>query len=165
MNVMRYTIVEQRGAVSFVADCDTLAALVAGCAGGPQTLAELLKSAGKFDRRLREYVTSGLAVFDEHNSSENTAAIHGALDFHPPCELPVFRVVDERTRQASLQPVKAGLIIFNLLDRRIVQVVNTYSEIRRKGRVRVHDGRRLTGEVYSYELPPDWRLVPGGARQ
>ncbi len=161
MNVMRYTIVDQRGSVSFVADCDTLVALVAGCCAGPHSLAELLSAAGKFDRRLREYVSSGLAIFDEHNSPENPYAIHGALDFCPPGEVPVFRVIDERTRQASLQPVKAGLIIFNLLDRRIVQVMNAYSEIRRKGRVRVHDGRRLTSEVYSYELPHDWRLVPG----
>jgi hypothetical protein len=37
---------------------------------------------------------------------------------------------DERTRQASLQPVKAGVIIFNPRNRRIVQIQNTYSERR-----------------------------------
>lgn len=161
VNLMRYTVIDRQGAVTFVADCETLGALVAACAESPRTLAELLGAAEAFDKRLKEYVTSGLAVFDEHNSRTNVAAIYAALDYCPPHELPVFRVLDERTRQASLQPVKAGVIIFNLADRRIVQVMNTYAEIRRKGRVRVHDGRRQTGEVYRYELPPDWQVVPG----
>lgn len=161
MNLMRYTVVDRAGAVSFVADCDALAAIVAGCAVNPRSLPELLDAAHEFDKRLREYVTSGLAIFDEHNSPANPAAIHAALDYCPPHELPVFRVIDDHTRQASLQPVKAGVIIFNLVDRRIVQVMNTYAEIRRKGRVRVHDGRHFTDEVHRYELPGDWRLVPG----
>lgn len=161
MNLMRYTVVDRHGAVSFVADCDALEAIVAGCAHSPGSLRELLDAADDFDKRLREYVTCGLAVFDEHNLPDNPAGIHQALDYCLPHELPVFRVFDDRTRQASLQPVKAGVIIFNLVDRRIVQVMNTYAEIRRKGRVRVHDGRHFTDQVHRYELPGDWRLVPG----
>ena len=71
------------------------------------------------------------AAFDEHNVAGNYQAIHAAIKHLPPHELPVFRVVDDVTRQASLQGVKAGVIIFNLPSRRIVQIQNTYSEIRR----------------------------------
>ncbi len=161
MNLMRFTVVDRDGVVSFVADCDALPAIVAGCAHNPRSLGELLEAIHPFNRRLREYVTAGLAVFDEHNSVSNPSTIHAALDYCQPFELPVFRVLDERTRQASLQPVKAGVIIFNLIDRRIVQIVNSYAEIQRKGRVRVHDGHGPTNQVLRYELPADWRLVPG----
>lgn len=160
MNSMRYTVVDKEGAVSFVADCHALSALVASCAEAAESLEELLEYADRYDRRIKEYVTSGLAVFDEHNTKDSYTAILAALDFCASHELPVFRVMDDRTRQASLQPVKAGIIVFNLSDRRIVQIQNTYAEIRRRGKVRMHDGNRLTNRVYAYELPPDWSVVP-----
>ena len=72
-----------------------------------------------------------------------------------------FRVVDERTLQASLNPVKAGVVVFNLKDKRIVQIHNTYNEIRRKGKVRIVENGQPTNRVRRYELPPDWSLVPG----
>jgi len=160
MNLMRYTVVEPGGTVSFVADCHALSALVAACADGARTLDELLELAERYDRRLRDYVTSGLAVFDEHNADGNFTAIHEAFSFVQPHETPVFRVVDDITRQMSLEPVKAGIIVFNLIERRIVQIQNTYAEIRRRGKVRLHDGEKLTGRVYPYELPAEWSLVP-----
>ena len=79
--------------------------------------------------------------------------IRSALRFCAPQDIPVFRVVDADTRHASLQPVKAGIIIFNLGARRIVQMHNTHTAIRRRGKVVVRD----TGgkpKVYRYELPP-----------
>lgn len=161
MNLMRYTIVDESGAVSFVADCHVLSALVASCAEGADSLDELLDFAERYDKRLREFVTSGLAVFDEHNTNGNYTAVHQAIAFCRPHEIPVFRVVDDVTRQASLQSVKAGIIVFNLHDRRIVQIQNTYAEIQRRGKVRIHDGSRLTNKIYTYQLPDDWSLVPG----
>ena len=161
VNLMRYTVVDKWGAVSFVADGHALSALVAACAEGAESLQELLEYAERYDRRLQEYVTSGLAVFDEHNTNGNYTAIHEAITFCPPHEIPVFRVVDDKTREASLQSVKAGIIVFNLHDRRIVQIQNTYSEIKRKGNVRLHDGNKLTNKVYAYELPQEWSVVPG----
>ena len=158
---MRYTIIDKAGKVSFVGPCPSLEALVAGCVRQPETLAELLDAAAPYDPGLREYVLSGLAVFDEHNSPTNFRNILAALDFCKPAELPVFRVYDERTLQASLSPVKAGVVVFNLVDKRIVQIQNTYSEIRRRGRVRIIEDGRPTNRVRKYELPPDWSLVPG----
>ncbi len=160
MNIMRYTIIDKRGAVSFVDHCDVLDALVAACAENPRTLEDLLDVAERYYHSLKEYVLSGLAVFDEHNTPGHYERIHSALRVLHPEEIPVFRVADEITRQASLQPVKAGIIIFNLSSKRIVQVMNSYAEIRREGRGKIYNGERSTGQMYRYRLPKDWTLVP-----
>ncbi len=86
--------------------------------------------------------------------------MHAALDYCAPHEAPVFRVVDPRTEEVSLSPVRAGVVVFNLVAKRIVQLQNTYSEIRRKGRVRLVRNNQPTDRVHRYELPPDWSLVP-----
>jgi len=148
VNVMRYTIIDGRGTVSFVAECDILPLLVSGCADGARTLEELLDAVAQRNAGLREYVASGLAVFDEHNTPRHYEAIHNAIRYLPPHELPVFRVVDDVTRQAGLQAVKAGVIIFNLRSRRIVQIQNTYAEI-----------RNMLGKVRRLERG-GWRILP-----
>jgi len=160
MNLMRFTIIDRRGTVSFVADCEALGALVAACSRDPRTLEELLDYAAEYYPSLRDYVLSGLAIFDEHNVDGHYEAIHSALRYCLPHEVPVFRVVDELTQQASLQAVKAGVILFNLLARRIVQIQNTYSEVGRAGRIRVVRGEHASSRVYPYRLPPNWTIVP-----
>ncbi len=157
---MRFTVIDPRGRVSFVAPCSTLEALVAGCASQPRSLDQLLAAAEPFASGLTERVLSGLSVFDEHNSPNNVRWIHAALDYCRPQETPVFRVVDARTEEASLSPVRAGVVVFNLVAKRIVQIQNTYAEIRRKGRLRVVRNNQPTDRVQRYELPPDWSLVP-----
>src|SRR5688572_16810260 len=97
-DVMRFTVVDPFGTVSFVAPCTALEALVAACSHAPQSLNALLSVADSFAPGLHDRVSSGLAVFDEHNSRENFQAIHGALEYYEPRDVPVFRVVDERTR-------------------------------------------------------------------
>lgn len=160
MNVMRYTVVDVQGAVSFVAPCEALLPLVAACAENPRNLNQLLSYAGRYYRPLKERVSSGLAVFDEHNGVGDYRAIHSALRYGRAYEIPAFRVVDDQTRQASLEPVKAGVVLFNLIDRRIVQVHNTYREVRRRGKVQVYRSEAPTDEVHLYELPPTWHIVP-----
>lgn len=160
MNFIRCTIVDRRGVVSFVAHGDALPALVAACAAGPADLEELLALSEPYYRRLREYVNAGLAVFDELNVPGRYGAIHETLRRSPPHEQPVFRVVDGVTREASLRPVKAGAIIFNLRARRIVQLMNSYREIRRSGHAHIFDGSGYTETVFSYRLPKEWALVP-----
>lgn len=162
-DVMRFTIIDRYGNVSFVAPCRALEALVAACTTGVDTLDELLTEATRFVPELKVRVTSGLAVFDEHNSREHPQSIHAALDLLRPADLPVFRVIDDRTRQASLQPARAGVIVFNLIGKRIVQIHNTYHEIRRSGRIRIASGEAPAGRatpVFQYKLPSDWSLVP-----
>lgn len=157
---MRFTLVDDQMKVSFVAPCQALEALVAACSRGPSTIGQLLDFAEPYVGDLSEYVRCALAVFDEHNSPGNYRSIHAAFDYCKPQEIPVFRVVDERTREVSLQPVRAGVVLFNLREKRIVQIHNTYSEIKRKGRVRIMNGKLPTNRVQRYELPPDWTLVP-----
>ena len=157
---MRFTIIDARGGVSFVAPCRTMEALVAGCASEPADLEELLELASRFIPDLRERVQSGLAVFDEHNSRSHPQSIHAALDLLRPADLPVFRVIDDRTRQASLQPARAGVIVFNLISKRIVQIHNTYTEIKRSGRIRVARAEDAQPRVHRYQLPAHWSLVP-----
>jgi hypothetical protein len=103
---------------------------------------------------------SGLAVFDEHNSRGNTRWIHAAFDCCRSEEVPVFRVLDDRTREISLSPVWAGAVVFNLKARRIVQIQNTYADIKRKGRLRVLEGATVGNRIARYELGPEWTVVP-----
>jgi hypothetical protein len=160
MNVIRCTVVDGQGAVSFIVHADALSALTAACSVNPSGLERLLEEAEPYYYSLREQVLNGLAIFEEHNAKGNYQAIHRALELCAPHEQPVFRVVDDFTREASLRPVKAGAVIFNLRAKRIIQIVNTYQEIRRTGRARVFDGSGPTDSVYSYRLPKDWALVP-----
>ena len=160
MNFIRCTVVDREGATSFVAHADALPALVAACAAGPSDLDNLLTLSEPYYGNLREYVSAGLAMFDELNVPGRYGAIHDALRRRPPHAQPVFRVVDGVTREASLRPVKAGAIIFNLRAKRIVQLMNSYREIQRSGRARIFDGWGYTETVFSYRLPKEWALVP-----
>jgi hypothetical protein len=160
VNVIRCTVVDERGAVSFIVHADALSALTAACSTNPSSLERLLEGVEPYYHNLREQVLNGLAIFEERNARGNYQAIQGALRFCAPHDHPVFRVVDDLTREVSLRPVKAGVVIFNLGARRIVQIVNTYQEIRRTGRACVFDGSGLTDTAYIYRLPKDWALVP-----
>jgi hypothetical protein len=161
VNVMRYTIVDQRGTASFVGPCDALLPMVAGCAKDPHTLEELLDFVDEYAGGTREKVLCGLAVFDERNEPGKSDWIESALDSYLPNELPAFRVLNDRTREASLTPVHAGVVLFNLLARRIVQIHNSYAEITRCGRGRATGPTRPDRRLIKYELPPHWSLVPG----
>ena len=159
MNLMRFTVIDGGGGVSFVAHGDALPALVKACGANPTTLEDLLRLVEPYYRPLREPVLNGLAIFDERNTEGHYEAVHQALSW-PPHQHPVFRVVDDLTRETSLRAVKAGAVIFNLRAKRIVQIQNSYHEIQRRGLGRVFDGTRMTGEVFSYQLPKEWALVP-----
>ncbi|MGE5618509.1 MAG: hypothetical protein ACM3US_04540 [Sphingomonadaceae bacterium] len=161
MNVMRYTVIDGRGTVSFVAPCDALLPLVAGCARDPRSLEELLASADEYAAGIRERVLCSLAVFDEQNTAESFESILKALEICQPHELPAFRVLDDRTREASLTPVHAGVVIFNLKAKRIVQIHNSYAEIKRRDRVLAARPSSPERRVLRYELPAYWSLVPG----
>lgn len=103
---------------------------------------------------------SGLSVFDEHNLAGNTAAIESVLVEKDSSEWPPFRVLNDVTRRASMEPGRAGLIVFNLNARRIIQVQNSYAEIQRRDRGRIRANGRPTRVLYHYDLPADWMLVP-----
>jgi hypothetical protein len=160
MNLIRCTIIDGEGGVSFLTHGDAIPALVAACATSPGSMDQLLGRAESYYAGLVDYVGAGLAVFDEHNTAGHYETIHRALTTQPRHKQPVFRIVDDLTREASLRPVKAGLIIFNLGAKRIVQMVNSYREIQRSGGARVFDGRAHTAARFRYKLPEEWALVP-----
>lgn len=157
---MRFTIVDHDGTISFVGDGFLMLPLVAACASNPRSLAEMLARVDQIDRRLKERILAGLAVFDEHNVEDNYGAIHRTLESAPNGKEPVFRVVDDLTRQRSLEPTRTGLIIFNLKDRRIVQVINLFYAVERSGEVHLHNGDRYSRRTVSYSLPESWSIVP-----
>jgi hypothetical protein len=160
MNLLRITIIDDSGGISFVSHGEALPALLKACTTDPATIDELLERAEAFYRGLRERVANGLAMFDERNAAGHYDAIHAALEHARPDETPLFRIVDETTREASLRPVKAGAFVFNLIDHRIITLQNGYREITRTGRGEVFDGERMTGAQFTYRLPKRWVLVP-----
>lgn len=157
---MRCTVIDSSGGVSFVTHGDALPALVAACSESPASVDEFLTGVERYYSTLSDYVQAGLAVFDEHNTSGHYDEIHRTLTRIPRHKQPVFRVVDDLTREASLRPVKAGAVIFNLSAKRIVQMVNSYKEITRTGKGRIFDGDRHTDRTFRYRLPEEWALVP-----
>lgn len=157
---MRFTIVDPRGSVSFIGDGFLMLPLVAACASSPVDLGEMLTYADKIDKRLRDHVLAGLYVFDEHNVEGNYAMIHSALERPETHDEPVFRVVDDVTRQRSLEPTHTGLIIFNLKDHRIIPVLNHFYAVERSGDVHLHNGARYSRRTVPYTLPESWSIVP-----
>jgi hypothetical protein len=157
---MRFTIVDPKGTISLVGDGFLMLPLVAACASNPGSLTDMLARVDQIDRRLRDRILNGLAVFDEHNVEGNYEAIHRVLQSHDATEEPVFRVVDDLTRQRSLEPTRTGLIIFNLKDHRIVQVLNHFYAVERSGEVHLHNGERYSRRTVTYNLPESWSIVP-----
>ncbi|HET8524284.1 MAG TPA: hypothetical protein VFL82_13700 [Thermomicrobiales bacterium] len=158
--MMRYTVVDDTGTVSFVGPCHVLKALAAGCSRGASDHRALISLLDDYDGGLSNQVLHGLMLFDEHNTAKDPHVVHDWLEHRPPVEMPPFRVLDEVTRNASLQPVKYGLIVFNLVARRIVQVQNSYADLRRSDRGRIRVAGKPTRKLYRYDLPEDWLIVP-----
>jgi hypothetical protein len=156
---LRFTIVDERGTVSFVGDSFYLQPLLAGCAAGARTLDELLTAADVIDKRIREQVLNGLAVFDEFNTEENHSSIRAQLGLLEGEDGPVLRVLDEATLAESHRPTRTGFMIFNLKERRIVQGQSLFHDIVR-GEAHVHNGRFYSRRTVPYELPKTWTVVP-----
>jgi hypothetical protein len=160
VNVIRFTLIDERGVVSFVGPCHGIKMFVAACSCHPVSNEQLLREAAPYDEAFIRTVQSGLAMFDEHNTRENYAAFHALAEATPPDELPPFRVVDERSRSLSHTPAATGVILFNLKARRIIQVQNSYAEVQRVDRGRIRQNGRPTRVLYHYALPDEWSIVP-----
>ncbi|HZC07197.1 MAG TPA: hypothetical protein VE338_16300 [Ktedonobacterales bacterium] len=160
MDDIRLTVVDGEGTVSFVAHASAAVALTAACSHNPATLRDLLEASQNYDRGLRATVMHGLAIFDEHNLPDDLSDIHTQLDQLPPRKTPVFRVLDPVTREASLRPVRTGVVLYNLPARRIVQIENTYEPLTQSGEVNYHNGRFLSIRLLPYQLSADWLIVP-----
>jgi hypothetical protein len=160
VTLIRFTVTDGQGTASFVGPCHAIKMLVAACTRGPKTIVELLEFARRYDDQFATQILNGLSVFDEHNLRENTAEIDTKISSSKAAEWPPFRVYNEITHRASTQPVQAGLIVFNLMAKRIIQVQNSYAEILRRDRGRLRENGRPIHQLYHYDLPNEWALVP-----
>lgn len=160
MTTIRLNVIDEGGVVSFVGPAHAAKVLTAACSRKPTGLGDLLRIARPFDEEMIDEWIEGIALFDRHNQGGDYAAIHALLGSLNPTATPPFRVVDDVTRKASLTPVSAGLILFNLKAQRIVQVQNSYSAILRQDRGRIRTEGRPTRHLYRYVLPNEWALVP-----
>jgi hypothetical protein len=160
LSVIRFTIVTSEGNTSFVGPCHTIKMLVAACSRNPATTDELLEYTQPFDEEFVKEVRSGLAVFDEHNTRENTEAFHGWKSELSNRQLPPFRILDDTMRRESLEPAGSGLLLLNLKEQRIVQVQNSYEEVQRQDRGRIRRQGEPVPILYRYKLPSAWTIVP-----
>lgn len=157
--MMRFTIVDDSGSTSFTAPPHLLKAIAACCARGVATTRELVAMLADYDGCSAAEIRDGLLIFREHNTQSDTRWIRERLDAESDASGP-FDVLDERTRRASLEPARLGLVVFNLVARRIVQVQNTYANLQRSDRGRIRRDGKPVPTFYRYELPADWSIVP-----
>jgi hypothetical protein len=158
--LMRFTIVDSDGAISFRGPGHAMKMLTAAASSGAAGHRELLDELNSLDDQLAESIVRGLSIFDEHCLKEEPETIANRMaEYHEFAGEP-FRVFDHATRQLSLDPERLGLVIFNLGERRIVQVQNSYGSLLRCDRGRIRNQGRPTGRFYRYELPDSWSIVP-----
>lgn len=145
---MRFNVVDDEGTVSLVGPSHIMKMLTAACAKTPRDHRTLLDFAEGYDPRWAGKALRSLARFD--------AGTESAAD----AESLAFRVVDDATRRHSLVPGKTGLVVYNLKAKRIIQIHNSYADLRRKDRGRLRRDGRPVRAYYWYELPPEWAIVP-----
>jgi hypothetical protein len=157
---MRFTLIDAVGAISFLAPGHGLKMLAAACSHGARSNREVLDRLESLDQNLATSIRNGLSQFDEHCLGSDPSTVGRWIEERGAISGETFRVLDDATRRASLQPDRLGLVIFNLEDRRIVQVQNSYGALMRSDRGRIRQDSRPTGRYYRYELPGEWAIVP-----
>ena len=160
MSKIRFTVVDAEGAMSFVAPGHALKMLAAACSRGPIDHRDLIVKTADYDAQLADSVLVGLSAFDERATGDTQTDLLVELTASDPDQTPPFRVRDDLTRAKSMEPARAGLVVFNLSAKRIVQVQNSYADLQRRDRGRLRRDGRAVRALYSYELPTDWRIVP-----
>ncbi len=157
---VRFTVADPDTTVSFTGPGHAIKMIVAACSRNAASVTEVLDVLSTLDHALATTVRSGLAMFDEHNVQDDTHAFERLMSSTPGQELPPFRVLNPAMRNASLNPGRLGLIVFNLRSRRIVQVQNHYCEINRNDRGRVRRHGKPVDLLYRYNLSTEWSLMP-----
>ncbi|MCC6313325.1 MAG: hypothetical protein IT337_04890, partial [Thermomicrobiales bacterium] len=157
MSQLRFTMIDNVGATSFVAPAHLLKIVAAACCRDPHDVAALVEGIGQFDPGFSATLAAGLRAFDalaDRRLQQSGPARTIAIDTEAP-----FRVIDEATRVVSQQPRQLGLVLINLPARRIVQVQNSYADLRRSDRGRMRRNGRPVPVLFAYELPEAWSIV------
>lgn len=158
--VFRFTIIDPDGSVSFLGPGHGPKVFAAACSEGAEDHRGLLRLAESYDPRWIAEVRAGLHVFDEHNVAAVTTSFQDHVRSTPGDRLMPFRVIDAVTRHLSTQAARSGLILFNLNQKRIIQVQNSYSELREQDRGRIRADGHPTSSFFFYRLPESWRILP-----
>jgi len=159
-NLFRFNVVDATGVSSFVGPAHALKIIAAACSRGAEDIHSLLDMAVEYDPEWAQRVKAELRIFDEHNLSElsepfKDVGVHGGhLSLHP------FRVLNQETRRRSMEPARLGLVVFNLKERRIIQIQNSYADLRRHDRGRIRRDGKPTRHLYMYKLPEAWSILP-----
>lgn len=156
----RCNVIDDKGTVSVIAPPHGPKVIAAAIAMGSRTFSEIIRHARTFDAEWASLLHRGLLVFDEHNVDEVSPDFGNGRAFGNQGYPVAFRVIDAITRKHSLVPSDLGLMVFNLKERRIIQVHNSYDDLKRSDRGRVRINGEPTARLFHYELPADWVLVP-----
>lgn len=159
-NHYRVNVIDHKGTMSFLAPPHGLKVLAAAITQGASDGGELLAFAHAYDAEWAMNVRMQIMRFDEHNVEAVEQPYQSAIAGDDRTGHPAFRVMDLETRARSLVPGRLGLVVFNLKERRIIQVQNNYADLRRKDRGRIRVGGEPTSLLFQYELPREWALVP-----
>lgn len=159
-NQFRCNVIDQRGTVSLLAPAHGLKVIAAALARGADDFAQLMQLARIFDATWADAVSRDLYIFDEHNVDDLAAGFADAVVADDVDGHRAFRVIDGVTRQRSMVPARLGLVVFNIKERRIIQIHNNYDDLDRKGRGRIRAEGRPTNRLFYYELPSEWAIVP-----
>lgn len=149
MASFRFNVIDADGTVSFLAPAYALKMVAAACSRGVAELPSLIDGIGEFDPSLATDLRDALDRRDDVGTRFE--------EFDP---VTPFRVGNDETRAAAQEPGSAGLIVVNLSEKRIVQVQNTYADLKRRDRGRMRRNGRPLRLMYHYDLPEEWRIVP-----
>ena len=159
-NEYRINMIDERGTISLLAPAHGPKMLTALAGLEFDFARDMLQAVSALDSAWITQVQSQLAMFDEFNVDELSEEWYEMIERSDSATHPAFRVIDSVTRSRSLQPASLGLIVFNLKERRIIQVHNSGSDLEREGEGRYREDGHPQDRMYSYILPENWSLVP-----
>lgn len=156
----RVNLIDERGTISLLTPPHGPKMLTAVAGLGLETSREMLESVASMDADWIRQVQSQLAMFEEFNVDVLDDGWREMVEEKDSIVHPAFRVLEGITRSRSLVPGSLGLIVFNLKQRRIIQVHNSWDELGRTGEGRYRVDGDAEDRMYSYSLPETWSLVP-----
>jgi hypothetical protein len=158
--LLRITLIDSNGTISFGAPGHLAKMMMAASAHNPDSIDQVLGTLTSLDPDSTEALRHGLARFDEFVVRDDATSIDEWLAQNDPLDGTPFRLIDSRLREATLTPLPLGVIMVNLPDKRIVQIENRYGPLLRADRGRMRRAGKPIGQLYRYELPSDWSLLP-----
>lgn len=156
----RINLIDKRGTVSLLAPPHGPKMLTAVAGLEFDSARDMLQAVAHLDADWVRQIQSQMAMFDEFNVDTLDSTWQEMIESDDSGVHPAFRVIDTVTRARSLQPASLGLIVFNLKERRIIQVHNSWDDLQREGEGRYWENGHPQDRLYSYILPDHWSLVP-----